>query len=789
MALAALAAIPRLAGDLAGNPGWYTDEGAHLEIARHLLSGEARFLAVQSSTLLFARPPLFHLLLAGLATPFGLSMGVLRALTATLGCLSVVALYLTLHAGARRWAGGPRALPALAAGALALAPTPVLYSRFGFSYSLLAALTPVFLLGVWGHLATRSRSWLALAALAAGLGLVSDLWAGALLAPLVLAALWRRPRDLAWSLPLALAPFALYAAMMALSAPPAPGIPGGRGAAFEFDLRYTFLRLNAIPLGQQLAVLADNAQQIARQEPWFALAGLGLLAVRPARLRLIALLTFGLPLLLLGRTVALYSLSAYYLIPLFPLAALGLGALGERVWDWAAQRGPARAALGVAVLLAGLAALAVSLAQAREGFTTPIDPFLVDAADARAAADFVNARVAEEDVVIASPAVAWQLAGRAADFQMAAAAAGVATPHLPADLPAERWAFDPRFERARFVIVDDLWRNWAAVHIPAVDAQLRAMDNWPIVFRAGQMVIYQNPNPSITDQHSPNPMPKPSFLFGTVGTPLSTPKKPGGTVGGIARTAELGLGAMELAWVQSVRVSEAKCAEIKAAAAAHGVALSVHAPYFINLNATAEEWPKSRKRLMDAAHYGHLAGATDIIFHPGSYFGRPPAEVLATAIPRLRGCVQELRDAGNPVVLRPETMGKSAMLGSLEDTLALAAEIDGVLPCLDFAHLHARPGDGTANSYAEWTAMLKLVKKRLGAAGLKSLHLHLSGIAYGPKGEKHHLTLAEADLKYKELFKVLRDLKCAGRVLGESPIMEDDALTMQTTWLKLTKSY
>ena len=192
-------------------------------------------------------------------------------------------------------------------------------------------------------------------------------------------------------------------------------------------------------------------------------------------------------------------------------------------------------------------------------------------------------------------------------------------------------------------------------------------------------------------------MAKDAFLFGTVGTPISTPKNPGGTVGGIRRMAEMGLGTLELAWVQSVRVSEGKCAEIKATGAEHGIALSVHAPYFINLNATADEWPRSRKRLMDAAHYGNLAGATDIIFHPGSYFGRDPKEVLEIAVPRLRGCVQELRDAGNPVALRPETMGKSAMLGSLDDALAMAREIDGVKPCIDFAHLHARPGDGTVN--------------------------------------------------------------------------------------------
>ena len=85
-------------------------------------------------------------------------------------------------------------------------------------------------------------------------------------------------------------------------------------------------------------------------------------------------------------------------------------------------------------------------------------------------------------------------------------------------------------------------------------------------------------------------------------------------------------------------------------------------------------------------------------------------------------------------------------------------------------------------------AILKQVKKTLGARALKELHIHLSGIDYGPKGEKKHLRLSEADLKYKDLFKALVDMKCAGRVLCESPVMEDDALIMQKTWRRLAKS-
>jgi deoxyribonuclease-4 len=275
-----------------------------------------------------------------------------------------------------------------------------------------------------------------------------------------------------------------------------------------------------------------------------------------------------------------------------------------------------------------------------------------------------------------------------------------------------------------------------------------------------------------------------SFHFGTVGSPISTPKKPGGSVGAILRLKELDLDALELGWVRAVRVSEETCSAIKASSKEQGILLSVHAPYFINLNATDEEWKKSRQRLMDAAHYGNLAGATDIIFHPGSYFGKPPSEVLPVTIERLRDCREELSSAGNSVILRPETMGKSAMIGSLEDTLEMAKSLPGVEPCIDFAHLHARPGDGSINTYDEFSQILELYGKALGDQALNDLHIHLSGIKYGEKGEKAHLPLQKSDLNLEDLFKALADFHCHGRILCESPIMEDDALYMKNLWGK-----
>ncbi len=275
--------------------------------------------------------------------------------------------------------------------------------------------------------------------------------------------------------------------------------------------------------------------------------------------------------------------------------------------------------------------------------------------------------------------------------------------------------------------------------------------------------------------------------FGTVGSPQTATES--GTPAAIRNIRELGLSHLEIAWVQSVRVSPETCAQIKAQAEASGVSLSIHAPYFINLNSlTAELMEKSDARLLAAARAGFLAGAKDIIFHPGSYHEMPPEQVYERAKQKLIEITGILREEGVDVNLRPETMGKSAMFGTLDEVVQLSKEIPGVKPCIDWAHLHARTGNGTFNSYAEFADALTRVQKALGDEGMNTLHFHLSGIAYGPKGEKEHVPLNEADLHYRELIQAFIDFKVGGTAAVEAPMPFHvaDALTFQATYRHLS---
>lgn len=268
--------------------------------------------------------------------------------------------------------------------------------------------------------------------------------------------------------------------------------------------------------------------------------------------------------------------------------------------------------------------------------------------------------------------------------------------------------------------------------------------------------------------------------FGTVGSPQTTPKS--GTVAAIAHSKELGLDHLEIAWTRSVNASEQTLADIKAAAEKHNISLSVHASYFINLNSqTPEKMEKSDERLLIAARAGYACGATDIVFHPGSYHKMPPEEVYPIIRDQLAYIVDILENEGTHVTLRPETMGKSAVFGTLEENVQLAKDVPNVLPCIDWAHLYARTGDGSFNTRDQFVQAVEHVGEQLGEEALKRVHFHMSGITYTTKGEKAHIPMLESPQRFFDLFEVFVEYGLAGTVGVEAPhpFHTADALSFQ----------
>jgi deoxyribonuclease-4 len=272
------------------------------------------------------------------------------------------------------------------------------------------------------------------------------------------------------------------------------------------------------------------------------------------------------------------------------------------------------------------------------------------------------------------------------------------------------------------------------------------------------------------------------LLFGTGGTPHSS--KSESTADGIERIAELELGCMEVEFVYGTNMNQAMARKVGEIARALNVKLTAHAPYYINLNAHEEEkLIASKKRLIQTARIASTIGAQGIVFHPAFYLKDPPNEVYAKVKKELEDTVSAIRSEGIQVTLRAETTGKGSQFGSLEEVLRLSAEIDGVAPCIDFAHLHAR--EGKSNSYKEFASILQQIADKLGRNALNDMHIHLSGIKYSGKGELSHLNLSESDMNYIELFKAWKEFDIKGLVICESPSLEGDTLIMQKAYNSL----
>jgi deoxyribonuclease-4 len=271
------------------------------------------------------------------------------------------------------------------------------------------------------------------------------------------------------------------------------------------------------------------------------------------------------------------------------------------------------------------------------------------------------------------------------------------------------------------------------------------------------------------------------LLFGTAGIPISTPPASGNqllTIKGIQQVAELGLGCMELEFVNQVYLKKPDAEKVAQIAKDAKISLSAHAPYALNFNAREPQKIKiSQSYLFTTAEIAFLCGAKSVVFHPAYYMGDSSEKAYQTVKTAISEVLEKMDEKGIDITLRPEVSGKSSQFGTITEIASLCSELTNTLPCVDFAHWHARTG--AYNSYAEFASVLDEISNTLGKEALLNMHIHVSGIEYTAKGEKRHLPFSDADLQYMELLKVLKDYNVSGTLICESPVMEEDALLLK----------
>lgn len=270
--------------------------------------------------------------------------------------------------------------------------------------------------------------------------------------------------------------------------------------------------------------------------------------------------------------------------------------------------------------------------------------------------------------------------------------------------------------------------------------------------------------------------------FLTAGMPLRTDKKIG-YANAFEVLKDMNLDGMEVEFVQGVRMSDKSRQLVKSAS--KDLVFTAHGPYYINLNAREQEKiDASIKRIVDTAMVANEFGGYSITYHAAFYLGNDKDVVFKRVVERTAQIIEILEKDNNKIWIRPETTGKGTQWGDVDEIIALSKEFPQVLPCVDFAHVHARSGGGF-NTYEDFCNILEKIAKNLGDTAINNFHAHLAGIAYSEKGEKHHLPLQESDMNYKDLLKAMKKFNVKGVVVCESPNIEDDCKLIKDYYLSI----
>lgn len=265
--------------------------------------------------------------------------------------------------------------------------------------------------------------------------------------------------------------------------------------------------------------------------------------------------------------------------------------------------------------------------------------------------------------------------------------------------------------------------------------------------------------------------------FAVAGAPHETPK-PGGTLLGLQYAHSLGITAMELEWVQRVPTNLTHLDEIKQVALANTQFLTVHAPYFINLNSRdPEKLHASKLRIWQSLEMAERISAHSVCIHPAFYTGFSAGDTFSFVYKALADVFSKKEELFPTVNVALETMGKHTQFGTLEEVLQLSKDFQ-CYPTIDFAHLHAR-ANGAINTLAEFHTIFDVYAQYLGESALSTMHIHYSGIEYTSKGERRHLPFADSDANVTAFVTALHERNVGGTVICESPILEQDTLFLK----------
>lgn len=235
--------------------------------------------------------------------------------------------------------------------------------------------------------------------------------------------------------------------------------------------------------------------------------------------------------------------------------------------------------------------------------------------------------------------------------------------------------------------------------------------------------------------------------------------------------SEQGLTAYEYSFGKGITLSDDTAVAIGNEMKKYGIAISIHAPYYINFATPTDEMAeKSIKYVLDSLAKLRLVGGNRLVVHPASQGKMDRSEAVALAKSRLVMLRDRIIEAGyEDMYICLETMGKSAQIGTYEEILDFCTVYDKFIPTFDFGHINALT-QGTLKSKEDYRKILDRSIEVIGRERTNIAHVHFSKIEYGAKGEIKHLTLDDTIYgpEFEPLAEIFKEYNLNCTVICES---------------------
>ena len=221
--------------------------------------------------------------------------------------------------------------------------------------------------------------------------------------------------------------------------------------------------------------------------------------------------------------------------------------------------------------------------------------------------------------------------------------------------------------------------------------------------------------------------------------------------------------------------------------------MNIHGPYYSELLGGKVERGRSLAKIEATLQAARTINARHITLHTGHYgdFGRGQAanqqvaNVFSGIVDRVHEIWHDDEDEfpvfpwiknGTPSKIGVETSGRQELWGSLEEVLEVVNHVEGTIPVLNIAHIHAR-GHGQMRTSEDYGELFDMVRETIGT---KEFYCHFSGVEHRTGNAMHYTQIKKSDLNFEPLAEFI--VEDGGwldiTLISDSPLLEHDAMYM-----------